>query len=298
MTKQDGWRIVYDQPMQLGECPLWDPDEQRLYWVDIEGKAVHEHDPETGAHRAWQMDTEVGCIAFHRDGGLVVALRTHVAHLDTSSGFLTTIAAAPYDPSHTRFNDGRCDAQGRFWVGTIYEPRDQPRGSLYCLDGGKWFDTGKPLTVSNGLAFDARAARVYHADTRAHRIDWHPLESGTDTFGPANLFVQFSDVKDGNYGGRPDGAALDADGNYWCAMFEGGRILKISPQGAILAVLQVPARCPTMVAFGGPNLSTLFVTTARHNRSPDELAAYPLSGCVLAYDVGSTGVAEYDYAPR
>ena len=130
------FKVVYDTPMQVGECPLWNPAEQAIYWVDINGFTVHRVTPSTGEHREWRFDSEPATLALHEQGGLVVALRRGFVHLNTESGTVTDIAAAPYDTATTRFNDGHVDAAGRFWVGTIFEPRDCQAAEMYCLEKG------------------------------------------------------------------------------------------------------------------------------------------------------------------
>lgn len=283
--------------MMLGECPLWHPDEESLYWIDIAGLAVHRFHPVSNIHRSWPLPAEPGCIARCASGGLIVAMRSGIAILDTTTGVLTHVADAPYDPSRMRFNDGRCDSAGRLWTGTLCDNRDRPDGTLYCVERGTVRDTNKPCTVSNGVAFSVDNRTLYHADTTAHRITAYDFDVAAGTLGSPRLFKQFSMDKSRDYGGRPDGAAVDSENAYWCAMYEGGRVLRLSPSGEVLRELMLPAKCPTMVAFGGPDLQTLFITTARHNRPDMELKQYPLSGCVLAVKVDVPGRPEHAYIP-
>lgn len=290
--------VAYDAAMQVGECPLWHGDEQALYWVDIEGRAVHRLDPAGGAHRQWDMPSEPSAIARHADGGLVVTLRSGFARLDTDGGALTMMTGAPYDTSTTRFNDGRADAAGRFWVGTIYEPRDRQAAEMFCLDKGairKAWSGG--MTVSNGLGFSPDQRTLYHSDTTAHRVMRHDFDLVTGAVSNPSILKQFSSDKSHNYGGRPDGAAVDSAGNYWCAMFEGGRLLCLSPQGEIVREVALPVRCPTMLAFGGADLRTLYVTSASFKRPAQELADHPLTGRVLSLRVAVAGLAEPAYRP-
>lgn len=289
-------QVAFDQKMQVGECPLWHPIEAALYWVDIDGCAVHRLHPATGAHKSWRMPTEPGCIARNATGGLVVALRSGFFHLDTGNGTLQAIAAAPYDTATTRFNDGRCDAAGRFWAGSMYEPRDRQLGAMYCLDHGTIHTHWSGVTVSNGLAFSPDNHTLYHADTTAHLIRRYAFDLEHGTASAPQVLRQFSSDKSrDDYGGRPDGAAVDSEGAYWCAMFDGGRLLRLSPGGEILREIPLPVRCPTMIAFGGADLRTLYITSARHNRTAAELAEYPLSGCLLSMRVEVPGLPEHAY---
>ncbi len=293
------FNVVHADPMQVGECPLWHPAERNLYWVDIGSFTVHRTHPLTGEHRSWKLDSEPSALAMHTHGGLVVATRAGFVHLDTVSGDITPIAAAPYDTATTRFNDGRVDAAGRFWVGTIFEPRDRQAAEMYCLDKGvvglKW---SGGMTNSNGLAFGPDQRAMYHADTAAHRINRYRFDLADGVASALECFHQFdTDKTSPTYGGRPDGAAVDSEGTYWCAMFEGGRLLRFSASGELLREVALPLRCPTMVAFGGDDLRTLYITSASHGRSADERAAYPLTGAVLSMQVDVPGREEPVYIP-
>lgn len=284
-------RVFYDEPMLLGECPLWEPREGALYWIDIEGRAVHRYIEIQRQHTMWNLPSEPGCIA-RAESGLVVAMRTGISTLDTRSGDLRQIAPAPFDGATQRFNDGRCDPMGRLWVGTIHEPRDGPKATLFCLEDGQLRDASLPVTVSNGLAFSPDGSTLYHADTSAHVIKAYNYQLRTGQVGPGKIFRQFDTTRDENYGGRPDGAAVDSEGAYWVAMYEGGRILRLSPDGAILAEFPLPVRCPTMVAFGGQDMRTLFITTVSFKRTAEELRSNPLSGKVLQMGVDVPGRVE------
>jgi sugar lactone lactonase YvrE len=288
-------QTVFATPMQLGESPLWHPKESVLYWIDIGGRAVHRLDPSTDRHHQWAMPSEPGCIAWCASGGLIVALRSGLFLLDTETGLISWFADAPYDVTKVRFNDGRCDAAGRLWVGSIYEPRDRAGATLYSVERGKIRDHARPVTVSNGVAFSSDNRTVYHADTTTHKIMAYDFDVEAGNIQASRSFKQFSTDKSSNYGGRPDGAAVDSENAYWCAMYEGGRVLRLAPSGEILQEVPLPLRCPTMIAFGGPDLRTLYITSARQNRPESELAQYPLSGCILALRVDVPGRPENAY---
>ena len=292
------FNVVYSEAMLVGECPLWHPAERNIYWVDIAGYKVHRMHPLTGEHREWLMASDPSALALHPHGGLVVALRSGFVHLDTASGEVTPIAPAPYDTAVARFNDGRVDSAGRFWVGTIYEPRDKPAAEMYCLEKGvvslKW---SGGMTNSNGLAFSPDARAMYHADTTSHQVTRYNYDVDSGTVSHPQQFQKFSTDKTVNYGGRPDGAAVDSEGAYWCAMFEGGQLLRFSPEGDLLRRIALPVRCPTMLAFGGDDLRTLYITSASHGRSAEEREQYPLSGCVLSMAVDVAGREEPMYLP-
>ena len=288
------WQALPVPPSLLGESPFWHPDEAALYWCDIPGKTLHRWHPGRQQHDAWPQDSEPASIAPRLGGGLLVAFRDGLFNFDTRSGQRHRLCDAPYDERHERFNDGKADAQGRFWVGTIYEPRRPALAAFYGWADGQLKRLFDGITVSNGLAFSPEGRMLYRSDTSSHRIFAHTLDPANGTLGPAQVWAQFPPRQPGqalaDYGGRPDGAAVDTEGHYWVAMFEGQRLLRLSPQGDAVQDIALPVRCATMPCFGGPDLKTLYITTARHNRSAEELALQPLAGCVLTARVDVAGL--------
>jgi sugar lactone lactonase YvrE len=282
-------------PSVLGESPLWHPAEQVLYWCDIPGHALNRFDPKSGAHSRWAFETDVACCAPLVDGGLLLALRTGLVRFDPATDERTPLTLPlPYDPKIERFNDGKADPQGRFWVGTIYEPRSAPHAALYRYARGTLDRLAGDITVSNGLAWSPDARALYWSDTKAHvtyALDFEPSDGGLSN---RRVFAQWPiktpDQDLATYGGRPDGAAMDSEGHYWCAMFEGARVLRLAPDGRVVQEVKLPVRCPTMPCFGGADLKTLYITTARENRPADELAREPLAGCVLQLRVDVPGL--------
>jgi sugar lactone lactonase YvrE len=291
------WQSLHPETDALGESPFWHPAEQCLYWVDVPGRRLRRMRPGDAAPQSWPMPSEPGCMAPARGGGLVVALRDGIYRALHWGGPLTRLAAALHDSATTRFNDGKADPLGRFWAGTIFEPRDAARAGLYCLDARPGAPAGLQhvvaagsATTANGLAFAPDAGTLYWSDTPAHVIRAWDWDSGANALSAGRVLRQFppkppgwqpGDTRNGGYGGRPDGAAVDSQGNYWCALFEGGRLLQLSPAGELLRDIAVPVRCPTMPCFGGPDLRTLYLTSARKGRPDAELAAMPMSGQVL-----------------
>lgn len=280
--------------VELGESPVWCSATSRLYWCDIEGRAVHRIDPQTGAHHRWAFDTEPACCALAGEGRLVVACRDGLWALDLASGQRSPLAPAPYDPRVERFNDGRCDGAGRWWIGTLRDRRDAPSAALYRWAGGHLARMGSDVTVGNGLAFSPDQRTLYWADTTAHTIYALDHDPASGELGARRVFARFpgkpSDGDLSRYGGRPDGAAVDSQGCLWTALYEGSRLLRLSPRGEVLGELPLPVRCPTMPCFGGPDLRTLYITTARHKRPADELSAQPWAGRLLSVRVDVPGL--------
>lgn len=299
------WQTLAAPPSGLGESPFWHPDEQMLYWIDIPGQQIHRCNVFMGTVESWAMPSEPGSIAPARTGGnasgLVIALRDGIYRAKEWGGELRQLMRAGHDTATTRFNDGKADPLGRFWAGTMYEPRDKSTAELFSLDcrGGRapvLERKAGDAVIANGLAWSPDAGTVYWSDTPRHTIRAWNWDGASNAMTEPRVFAQWPGKPEGwqpgmaGYDGRPDGAAVDVEGNYYVAMFEGGRLLKLSPAGTLLAEIAVPARCPTMPCFGGDDLKTLYLTTARYNRPAQELQAWPDSGCVFSMQVDVPGL--------
>ena len=302
------WQTLAAPANELGESPFWHPDESLLYWVDIPARQIFRCDVASGDTENWAMPSEPGCIAPARTNGkpsgLVIALRSGIYRARRWGGELQQLLPAPYDTATMRFNDGKADPRGRFWAGTMYEPRDQRTAQLFSMDGRSGAAPVLQLmvgdaTIANGLAWSPDGATLYWSDTTAHVTRAWDWDAGSNTLRRGRVFKQWPGKPDGwhsgtagaaGYGGRPDGAAVDVDGNYYAAMFEGARVVKLSPSGELLASIAVPAQCPTMPCFGGSDLKTLYLTTARHSRPAAELQAWPDSGRVFSMRVDVPGL--------
>jgi sugar lactone lactonase YvrE len=286
------FECVLDIKASLGECPVWSVDEQALYWVDINAPSLNRFDPLTRRNMAWAMPTSIGCFAVRQSGGFIAALRNGFWLVDKHGKLENRICEAPYDPAHHRFNDGRADPRGRFWAGSMNEKRDASTGKLYRLDPDfKLTAMVSDIMTSNGLAFSPDARTMYHSDTPTHTIYGWDFDAATGDIANRRIFAQFRAETD-----RPDGGAVDREGCYWSAFYRGGKIVRLSPRGEMLAEFTVPAMCPTMCAFGGPDLKTLFVTSARQNRDCEELERLPQSGGIFAMRVGVPGLPEPKFA--
>ena len=303
------WQTLTTQPCELGESPFWHPHEQLLYWLDIAGKQILRANVYMGTVESWDMPSEPGCMAPAASGGLVIALRHGVFRARQWGGPLQHLATLDYDPAHLRANDGKCDALGRFWIGTIDETKMARNAALYSLDcragrapqlERKLDPTTFPATTANGLAWSPDGRTLYWADTPSHAVHAWDYEPSHNTLTARRTFAQFAPkpadwqfdpaADNRGYRGRPDGAAVDVQGNYYVAMFEGRRVCQFAPDGTLLAELATPAQCPTMPCFGGEDLRTLYLTSARHHRTAAELDAFPESGCVFSLRVDVPGL--------
>lgn len=294
------WTPVGPDTYLLGESPFWQPQEQTLYWVDIPGKKILRANVFLGTVQTWDMPSEPGCIAPALNGGLVVALRHGVFRAPQWGGELIPLVTLPYDAEVVRANDGKCDALGRFWVGTIDETKASRAAALFSVDCRH----SPPIVTrhaqdaltGNGLAWGLDSQTLYWADTPEHTIYAWDYDLHDNVAARRRVFKRFAPRQDGwtyqdtSYQGRPDGAAVDAQGNYYVAMFEGRRICKFAPDGRLLSEMATPAQCPTMPCFGGEDLKTLYVTTASYNRSATELVDFPQSGAVFSTRVDVPGL--------
>ena len=285
-------------PAELGESPFWHPLERCLYWCDIAGLAVHAWSPADGRHRQWALPSEPGCCAPAGGTKIVIGLRDGFYTLDTATAALACLARLPaeaHDTRTLRLNDGRCDTAGRFWVGSVITPRTVPGAALWRLaaSGGGYAlqqMAGDNFTA-NGLAFSPDDRTLYWANTPEHRIDQFDFDVATGTVAHRRPWVHFDRKVEGQpYGGRPDGAAVDVEGNYWVAMYEGGCVLQLAPSGAVLQRIATPVLCPTMPCFGGDDLRTLYITSARAGRPQAEHNAAVPAGSLLQMRVEVPGL--------
>lgn len=279
-----------------GECPQWCAETGRLYWVDLRAPALHRFDPRTRRDEHWEMPAWIGCYGLGGDQALV-ALRTGLFRFDFATGALAFEAPPPFDARRFIANDGRCDRQGRFLFGPMYlplDPGDQNQGAgkqrpLYRYDGGSWTALTPGVQTSNGLAFSPDGRVMYHSDTAAKtiwRCEYDPASGDCE-----NRRV-FAVLDDAPADGGPDGATVDRDGFYWCAVFGSGVVRRYDPDGALEREVRVPARYPTMPALGGDDLMTVFVTSANWPLDPDERARHPNEGALFAFEAPVPGLPE------
>jgi len=291
-------QALCDVRNQVGESPVWSVAEQCLYWVDIEGRRIHRFDWATRAQQSWPTAERVGCIALHADGGLLAAMETGLFHLHllgaTPSAERLTTAVFPR--AGMRYNDGRTDHAGRFWVTSMV--RDM---SLAAADGALFrFDARglsaplvEGLITGNGLAFSADGGTMFMSDSHPNvqRIWAFDL----DADGVPSKRREFVDMN--AHPGRPDGAALDADGGYWICANDAGLVLRFRPDGRLDRSLEVPVSKPSMCAFGGPELDQMFITSITPGRPADGFDA-ALDGAVFVTRPGVRGIAETPFNPR
>lgn len=282
-------RIALEINAELGECPRWHAAERRLYWVDIAACALHRFDPGTGRNETRHFNAPVGCFAFLDRGGLLFGMKDGFALLEEWAAeprpFGEQILAGRPD---LRLNDGRTDPRGRFWAGAVNTAKSAHDAALYRLDGaGDIQLVENAMLTCNGAAFDRDGRHFYHTDTPSHALRIYDVDAETGHLANRRIFHQFEIGK-----GRPDGGSVDAEGCYWSTLFDGGRVVRLSPDGEIIATVSLPVSRPTMVAFGGDDLMTAYVTSARIGLDEETLAREPLAGSIFSFRVAVPGLAE------
>lgn len=243
---------------QLGEGPLWDVAEQRLYWLDSRGCLIHRLDLATGQRRDWPVPEMIGSMALRETGGAVIALRTGLHFFDFDTGEATPIADPEADDERTRFNDGKVDRRGRFLTGSMgITIREPPLGTLYRLDADLSLTAlERPVGVSNGPCFSPDGRTFYFSDSAAQTIYAYDYDLDTGAISNCRVFADLAPLDT-----APDGGTVDAEGNVWSALVRSGEIGCFSPSGALLRRIEMPCQLPSSVMFGGPELDVIYVTS-------------------------------------
>lgn len=288
---------VLDAKATLGEGAAWCVHSQRLFWVDIQAPALHEFDPVTGRDRQWAMPEPVGTMALvdgalADSGRVVVALASGLAWFDLASEKLDRFLPIEADNDKSRLNDGRCDRQGRLWVGSMRRGDAPHPGTVYRCNGTRAEPVLRNITVPNCTCFSPDGRTMYFADTPTGIIRAFDLDPAT---GALSGERQFATLPEGT--GAPDGATVDAEGGVWVAHWGGGRVSRFRPDGTWERSIMLAAPRVTCPAFGGPDLDTMFITTARTGLDEAALVKTPLAGGLFAVKPGVRGLEEPRFRP-
>ena len=285
----------------LGEAPCWHPREAALYWTDVPSKTLKRWYPATGEQTSWAMPEMVTAIAVRRSGGLIIASRASIDFFDPRTGRATFFVAPEKDKPRNRSNDGKCDRQGRFWYGTMMNNFDRDMselpitantGGLYRIDpDGAIHTFERNLGIANTFAWSPDDRKMYFADT-LDAIYAYDFDSASGNISNRRTFAR----TDAKQYGVPDGSTIDAQGFLWNARWDGGCIIRWSPDGTIDKVVKMPCRRVTSCIFGGADLDVLYVTTVRYGLSAAELAEQPLAGGIFAIDTGVKGLPDGQFA--
>ncbi|MDA0654536.1 MAG: SMP-30/gluconolactonase/LRE family protein [Proteobacteria bacterium] len=277
---------------RLGEGPLWSPVDQRLHWVDILAREVHSCAADGARRTSLKVPDTIGCLALRRDGGAIAGLGRAVAYLDLESGAVELVATPEEDAPNNRFNDGKCDRRGRFWAGTMDRALTHPTGTLYRIDDNlRVTAMVSGFVVTNGIGWSPDDRTLYVTDTVNRQILAFDFDRDSGDISGRRVFARIPDSD-----GFPDGLTVSADGDVWSAHWDGWRITRYAPGGAIRQVIRMPVPRPTSCTFGGSDLRTLYVTSAADGLADDALATAPLSGALFAVPTDTVGIPEARFA--
>ncbi|WP_296104103.1 SMP-30/gluconolactonase/LRE family protein [uncultured Agrobacterium sp.] len=286
--------LLCDTISTLAESPVWDEKRQVLFWCDILGKTVRSAALTHGQYREWSFPSTVSSLGLCDDGDLIIACGMDIVVLDPDSGAISPLCSIPSpEDAPFRLNDGRIGPDGAFWVGTMHNvplAQMEPRGELWRVtaSGAERMQTG--LTCPNGLAFSEDGSVMWQSDSIQRWIRRRVFDKSGGTFDEGVLVAQMTEET-----GRPDGGCLDRSGIYWSSGVSAGLINAFSPDGTHLGATAAPVPHPTMGCFGGPDFSTFFLTSHRHNMSYERLQKAPLSGGVWVIPTTTTGFAGFRF---
>ncbi|MFO1059968.1 MAG: SMP-30/gluconolactonase/LRE family protein [Dongiaceae bacterium] len=291
-------RCVLAARSVLSEGALWSPAEQALYWVDQMRPELHRFDPATGADTRFALDlpAQLGALVPRRGGGFVLAAADGLSFVDAAFTRRTPFVHPAAHQPGASFNDAKCDRQGRLWAGTTDRRESDPIGELYRVEpDGKASLIADGIIASNGPSFSPDGRIMYHTDSHGGTIWAYDIDPDSGTASNRRVFVRIPRAD-----GAPDGSTVDAEGHLWTAHWGGRRVTRFAPDGRVSRVIEIPARSPTSCAFGGPAMTTLYVTTASIDLDPTgfrtmtdaEFDAAPWEGGIFAVETGVRGLAE------
>ena len=278
----------------LGESPIWDPHDKVLFWVDIEAHDIHRFHPESGVNDTLHLPQIVSSVVLRQQGGLIVIVKVNFAFFESDTRQLDLLGGPQLDMSESRFNDGKCDWQGRFWAGTMNLVQyDAPSGNLYRFNpDGRITRTLSQVRLSNGLGWSPDNRVMYFTESFRHCIHAFDFDADEGTISNQRVFASL----DEHSNGVPDGLTVDAEGCVWSAQPGLGQIVRYSPTAKVECVIELPVLRPTSCTFGGDRLDVLYVTSAAETLTAEQVAQAPLSGSLFAVYPGVRGLPEPRFA--
>lgn len=284
-------RVAMSCANNLGESPVWCWRTEQLFWTDIRAKRIHVLKPAAGETWSIEAPEFVAAIGLHQRGGLILGMRSTIAHLNMSGEFVTLADVEPASLGN-RGNDGRVSRDGRFWFGTMSNTSRTPDGSLYVYDGVKPVKQRSSIIVPNSLCWSPNADIMYFADSWVDEIEIWQRNASTNHYTAAGMLLE-----KGRLPGIPDGAITDSKGYLWNARYGGGCVARISPTGDVVQVVETPTKQVTSCALGGKDMRTLYVTSATQRMEQSQLDDEPHAGALFACEVEVPGLPEPEFMP-
>ena len=283
---------IWQGPADLGEEPMWHPHEQVLYFIDIEAKLLHRLDPKSGDHKFWQMPDYIGAVVPRAHGGMIAAVGQHVVAVDIPSGRISELAKViPDGRDDLRMNDGKCDRQGRFWVGVANLDVKNPQGGLFRLDpDGTLTEMERGITISNGLGWSPDNKTFYYTDGLRYRVYAYDFDEVGGTISNRRVFIQLEKSP-----AEPEGLTVDSEGNIWQAVWESHKIYCHAPDGSLQQEIAMPVARPTSCIIGGADYDTLYVTSCSKSIGEESRLPAP-AGAIFALKVKVAGLPEPSFA--
>jgi sugar lactone lactonase YvrE len=278
---------LWDLGAELGEGPIWSAAEQAVWFVDIKLHKVHRLHPESGERTSWDAPDQIGFLAPVAGGGFIAGLKSGLHRFDPTTGSFTLFAKVEEAAPDNRLNDGFVDGEGRLWFGTMDDGETRKTGALHRLGAdGRPVVQDTDYAITNGPTVSPDGRTLYHVDTR-ERLIWAFDLSASGELSNKRLFVRIT-----RPGAHPDGPAMDSQGCLWAALFGGWGADRYSPTGELIGRVELPVSNVTKIAFGGPDLKTLFITTARLHLTPEQRAEQPLAGGLFTARADVAGLAQ------
>jgi sugar lactone lactonase YvrE len=283
--------LLFDTKAILGEGPVWGHKKQLLFWVDIEGYKLNQHDPSSGTNKSWAFNEMIGAAVPMKNGDLLLAMEKGLASYNLKTAQLTKLRVLENSDPTIRFNDGKVGPAGNFWVGTMEKQCAPKAGNFYRVDP-KLNPTLQiaNTSVSNGMAWTSDKKTFYYIDSPTFEVRVFDFDgpSGTISNGRSAFHIPI------DYG-SPDGMSIDDEGMLWVAHWGGGCVRRWNPKtGDVLLTVEVDAPHVTSCCFGGKDLKTLYITSARSGLDENQLKEYPLSGGLFVYETQVRGT-QIDY---
>ena len=282
--------VAVKQSCILGESPIWSAAEQALYWVDIRNPMIYRWDPISGDLKNWRIQTEIGSIGFAGEGRLIAGTRMGFAYICLADGDFEELEDPEGDGrmNAVRLNDGKVDRRGRFWCGSMEDPGYGEVASLYRFDPDHSVHRMEgPVQISNAICWSPDDTVMYFADSRKQAVWAYDFDIDAGTIDNQRTFIEVPEDE-----GVPDGATVDSEGFVWVAHMRGGRVKRYDPDGKVEREICFTVSLTSCPAFGGPDMSTLYVTTASSRFEPADFEREPDAGSLFAVETDVRGLPE------